>query len=63
MELKSRLICRLFRDVVNNHSPEDAARILFMDHYGKAPGSGWLPDYLDALPNVEIDRKKMLVRD
>ena len=44
--------------ITNNFSKEDAARILFRDHYGRGTGSGWLPDYLDGLPGITIDKAK-----
>lgn len=40
------------RDIRNNNSPADAARLLFGRRHA-GPGSGWLGDYLDDLPSVE----------
>jgi hypothetical protein len=41
------------RNIRNNHSPADAAKLLFAEHrYGT--GSGYLGDYINAL--VKLDR-------
>jgi hypothetical protein len=49
MRLKSLLVQVFVRNITNNHSPKDAAHILFAQHdYGH--GSGMLQDYLDDLP-------------
>jgi hypothetical protein len=53
----SVMIQVLTRNITNNHSPEDAARILFHDHYGRGTGSVWLPDYLDGLPGLTVNRE------
>lgn len=45
MRLKARLIYVFTRNITNNHSPEDAARLLFERHHNVA-GSGWLSEYL-----------------
>jgi hypothetical protein len=45
------------RDITNNNSKPDAAGILFQRH-ANGSGSRWLPDYLNALPGVQVDRKK-----
>ncbi len=55
--LKSKVVYAFTRDITNNNRPQDAARILFRDH-SNVPGSGWLPEYLDGLPCVKIDRRK-----
>jgi hypothetical protein len=48
MRLKSLLIQVFVRNITNNHSPQDAARLLFAEHrYGH--GSGLLEDYLERL--------------
>jgi hypothetical protein len=59
MRLKSKVVCTFARDISNNHSKQDAARILFADHRGTIPGSGWLPDYLDGLPGLSVNRKNI----
>jgi hypothetical protein len=43
--LESLLVQVLVRDIVNNHSPEDAARFLLAEH-PHGTGSGLLQDYL-----------------
>lgn len=57
-EAKALMVQILVRSITNNHSPEDAAKILFRDHYGYSTGSGWLPDYLDGLPGIKVDMEK-----
>jgi hypothetical protein len=53
MRLKSAIIQVFARDIRNNHSPADAAKMLFAVHrYGK--GSRYLGDYINDL--VELDR-------
>src|SRR5262249_18161540 len=48
MRLKSLVVQVFVRSVTNNHSPKDAAHILFATHaYGR--GSGLLQDYLSNL--------------
>jgi hypothetical protein len=47
----------LTRSITNNFSKENAARLLFREHLN-GTGSGWLPDYLDGLPGITVDRKK-----
>lgn len=50
MRLKSLLVQVFVRDIMNNHSPENAGHILFAHHrYGN--GSGDLIDYLRNLPS------------
>jgi hypothetical protein len=56
-QLTSETIQRLTRDIANSHSPEDAATILFQQH-PNGPGSGWLPDYLDKLLGLKVDRSQ-----
>jgi hypothetical protein len=49
MRLKSLVIQVFTRNITNNHSAEDAAKILFAEHsYGQ--GSGCLHDYISDLP-------------
>jgi hypothetical protein len=45
MRLKARVVCMFVRSIKNNHSPEDAAEILFR-HQPNVPGSGYLADYM-----------------
>jgi hypothetical protein len=48
--LESLIVQVLVRHITNDHSPEEAAKILFADHpYGD--GSGSLIDYLEGLPS------------
>jgi hypothetical protein len=56
-EAKSLLIQVLVRNIVNNASPERAAEVLFHEHRN-GTGSGWLPDYLDGLPGIKVNRKQ-----
>lgn len=57
MTFKSLVVQTFVREITNNHSNEDAARILFREH-PDGNGSGWLPDYLDGLPAVSVDLKR-----
>jgi hypothetical protein len=57
MRFKSLVIQVFTRNITNNHSPADAAKILFMQHRNGA-GSRWLPDYLDGLPAIKVDLTK-----
>jgi hypothetical protein len=57
MQFKSLIIQVFLRNITNNHSREDAAKILFMGHRN-GTGSGWLPDYLDGLPAIKVDLEK-----
>ena len=56
-DVASLIIQVLTRSIVNNHSPECAAGILFQDH-PRGHGSGWLLDYLDRLPGITVNRKR-----
>jgi hypothetical protein len=56
-EAASLIIQVLVRSITNNHSPENAAKVLFRDHL-RGTGSGWLPDYLDGLPGITVDLKR-----
>jgi hypothetical protein len=56
-EAVSLLIQVLTRWITRDHSKEEAARILFREHrHGR--GSGWLPDHLDGMPGIAVDRKR-----
>jgi hypothetical protein len=55
-EAVSLMVQVLTRSITNNFSKEDAAKVLFRDH-SHGTGSGWLPDYLDGLPGIEVDRE------
>jgi hypothetical protein len=46
---KARVAYTFIRSIRNNHSPDDAATILF-GMQGGCPGSGCLSDYIDDLP-------------
>ena len=53
----------IVRSITNNHSPERAAAILFREHREpdwRGNGSGWLPDYLDGLPGLMVDRDRCI---
>ena len=53
MRLKSLVVQVFARSITNNHSPQDAAALLFADHrYGT--GSGCLGDYIDDLPRKKV---------
>jgi hypothetical protein len=58
MRLRSLVVQVFTRHIVNNHSPEEAAEILFARHrYGH--GSGDLSDYLrNILPGLRQARKE-----
>jgi hypothetical protein len=49
MRLKSLLVQVFARNITNNHSPADAAKLLFAPHR-HGTGSGSLSDYIDDLP-------------
>ena len=53
MRFKARLIYVFTRNVTNNHSAADAAKLLFSRHQ-MAPGSGYLSEYLDDLPRPRL---------
>lgn len=59
-EAQSVIVQVLTRAITNHHSPAGAAAILFRPHRerGEGTGSGWLPDYLDNLAGITIDRAK-----
>ena len=56
-EATSVIVQVLVRDIANCHSKADAAAVLFRNHHGRGTGSCWLPDYLDGLPGIIVDRK------
>ena len=56
-EATSLIVQVLVRSITNSHSKEDAAKILFREHR-HGTGGRWLPDYLDGLPGIKIDRAK-----
>jgi len=56
-EAVSLIIQTLVRSITNSHSSADAAMILFQEHR-MGTGSGWLPDYLDGLPGLDVDLKR-----
>jgi len=47
--MKAAIAYSFIRLICNDHSPEDAARILFGTNHG-GNGSGLLADYIDNLP-------------
>jgi hypothetical protein len=55
----SLIVQVLVRSITNNHSPERASAILFREHRD-GTGSGWLPDYLDGLPGITVDRDRCI---
>ena len=48
-----RAVCSFVRNISNNHSSEDAARLLF-SHQPNVPGSGYLQDYIGDLPRSDM---------
>jgi hypothetical protein len=56
-EAASLMIQVLVRSITNNHSRDNAAKVLFREHR-MGTGSGWLPDYLDGLPGITVDLKR-----
>jgi hypothetical protein len=60
MEAMSTVVQSFVRIITNDHSREDAARILFRWHRD-GHGSGLLADYLDGLPGIKLtaDAKRM----
>jgi hypothetical protein len=59
----SVVVQRLVRFIRNNHSPQRAAGIMFREHRDelfRGTGSGFLPDYLDGLPGITVDRDKCI---
>jgi hypothetical protein len=59
MRLRSLVIQVLVRRIKNNNSPEDAAKLLFAEH-PHGHGSGWLGEYLDDMPGIKVDKKRIL---
>jgi len=57
-EARSLMIQVMTRSITNNISKEDAAKVLFRRQGRGGTGSRWLPDYLDGLPGIEVDKKK-----
>jgi hypothetical protein len=56
-EATSLIVQVLVRSITNEHSAEDAAKILFREHR-RGTGGRWLPAYLRDLPGIEIDIAK-----
>jgi hypothetical protein len=59
MRLKSLVIQVLTRCITNNHSPEEAAKLLFAEH-PHGHGSGWIVEYLDGLPGIKVDKARII---
>jgi hypothetical protein len=59
MAATSIMVQILVRAIRNGHSPERASAILFREHRN-GTGSGWLPDYLDGLPGITVDRDRCI---
>jgi hypothetical protein len=59
-EAQSVIVQVFTRAITNHHSSAGAAAILFRPHRerGQGTGSGWLPDYLDNLAGITVDRSK-----
>jgi hypothetical protein len=57
MEAVSLVIQVFVRCITNNHSDEDAAKILFREHR-HGTGGCWLPEYLAHLPGLTVDLKE-----
>ena len=53
MQFKARLVYVFTRNIRKNHSPANAAKLLFT-RQRMAPGSGYLADYLDKLPRRRL---------
>jgi hypothetical protein len=60
MRASSLIVQVLVRTITSNHSPERASAILFREHR-EGTGSGWLPDYLDGLPGITVDRERIAI--
>jgi hypothetical protein len=56
-EVVSLIIQSLARSITNSHSADEAAAILFREHR-IGTDSGWLPNYLDRLPGLDVDLKR-----
>jgi hypothetical protein len=56
-EAVSLIIQTLVRSITNSHSSDEAAAILFREHR-MGNDIGWLPDYLDGLPGLDVDLKR-----
>jgi hypothetical protein len=48
MKFKADVVYTFTRNITNNHSPENAAKLLFSRKLGR-PGSGYLEQYLDGV--------------
>jgi hypothetical protein len=59
MAAASIMVQVLVRAIRNSHSPERASAILFREQR-HGTGSGWLPDYLDGLPGLTVDRDRCI---
>jgi hypothetical protein len=59
MRLRSLVIQALTRRIRNNHSPEEAAKLLFAGH-PHGHGSGWIVEYLDGLPGIKVDKARIM---
>lgn len=59
MAAASIMVQVLVRAIRNSHAPERASAILFREHRD-GTGSGWLPDYLDGLPGITVDRDRCI---
>jgi hypothetical protein len=59
-QAQSVIVQVLTRAITNHHSADGAATILFRPHreHRAGSGSGWLPDYLNNLAGVTVDRAK-----
>jgi hypothetical protein len=59
MAAASIMVQVLVRAIRNSHAPDRASAILFREHR-HGTGSGWLPDYLDGLPGLTVDRDRCI---
>jgi hypothetical protein len=54
--MRLRSLVAFVRTIINSHSSEQAARILFADPYARRGcTAGGLADYLDGLPGITVD--------
>lgn len=61
-EAMAAMVQVLVRGITNNNSPENAARLLFR-HQSLGQGSRYLSDYLDGLPGVSLDLRRIVKAD
>jgi hypothetical protein len=57
--LESLIVQVLTRGIRNNHSADNAAKILFADR-PNGTGSGWIAEYLDGMPGIRVDKQTLI---